>query len=104
MKIGATLASVVILTATAGFAVFAQAQGPNEVNVSGCPLQGVENNCLVIKGSDGTTYDISSAKPRPKVGYLGINLKGVKSDKVGICMQGPILEKIKWYYTKQSCR
>jgi hypothetical protein len=79
------------------------ARAAEKVSVQGCPTAGVEHNCLVIKGTDGATYDISGAKPRPRTGYLAISLTGEKSDRMGICMQGPILIKIKWTYTKQSC-
>ena len=74
-----------------------------QVSVSGCPMPGVEARCLIIRGTDGQLYDISAANPRPTPGYLGIQLTGTKSNRVGICMQGIILENITWGYTRQRC-
>ena len=52
-------------------------------------------SCLILKGPDNITYDISAAKPAPRVGFLAIELSGTKSDKLGICQQGVILEGIR---------
>lgn len=73
------------------------------VNLVGCPTTGVEMNCLVLKGPDNVVYDISSTEPRPRLGYLAIQLSGTKSHKLGICQQGPILENIQWNYTTTKC-
>ena len=76
--------------------------GGNTVSVTGCPTQGTAN-CLVIKGQDGSSYDISSAKPRPKPNYLVIRLTGRKTDRVSMCNAGTVLDQIKWSYTRQKC-
>ncbi len=67
------------------------------------PTAGVEVNCLVLKGPDNVVYDISAAKPRPRLGYRAVQLSGTKSHKLGICQQGPILENIQWSYTTTKC-
>jgi hypothetical protein len=58
---------------------------------------------LVLKGPDNVLYDISAAKPRPRLGYMAVQLSGGKSHKLGICQQGAILEDIQWRYTKEKC-
>jgi hypothetical protein len=74
-----------------------------KVTLAGCPTTGVEMNCLMLKARDNGDYDISAAKPRPRVGYLAVQLSGTKSKKVGICQQGVILEDIQWSYTEKKC-
>lgn len=73
------------------------------VTVIGCPRLGIEVNCLVIQGQDTTTYDISSAQPRPQPNDRVIQLTGTKTHKFGICMQGIILSNITWTYTDTPC-
>ena len=73
------------------------------VNLVGCPTAGVEMNCLFLKGPDNVLYDISAAKPRPRLGYMAVQLSGGKSHKLGICQQGAVLEDIQWRYTKEKC-
>lgn len=73
------------------------------VSLVGCPIAGVEMNCLILKGRDNVAYDISAAKPMPRAGYLAVQLSGTKANKVGICQQGVILEDIQWSYTKEKC-
>ena len=74
-----------------------------KVDLVGCPATGVEMGCLILKGRDNVAYDISAAKPRPRVGYLAVQLTGVEAGKAGICQQGIILEKIQWSYTNEKC-
>ena len=73
------------------------------VNLVGCPAAGIEMSCLILKGQAGVAYDISAAKPRPRVDYLAVRLSGTKSHKLGICQQGVILEEIEWSYTDEKC-
>ena len=81
----------------------AQTAGTNKVSVTGCPVPGVEANCLVIRGSDNATYNISGAKPRPAIGQRAIRLTGNKTRKVSYCQQGIVLDNIAWSYTDQNC-
>lgn len=97
------LASIVLAAATASFAAAGKAEDGQEVTVRGCAAEGVESRCLILKGEDGTVYDISSARPRPQTFGRAISLTGVKSDKLGICQQGVILDRIKWSYTTRTC-
>ncbi len=92
-----------VLTPIAAALAQPKGEASDRVAFTGCPMQGVEGGCLVIQAPDGTAYDISSARPRPRPGYLRVRLTGRKSDRVGICQQGQILENIRWTYTKQRC-
>ena len=74
----------------------------SEVRLDGCPYPGVESGCLMIDGQ-GQTYDISSASPKPKVGYLAVSLRGTKSQNPTTCIQGIRLENVDWTYTKTKC-
>jgi hypothetical protein len=49
------------------------------------------------------SYDISAARPRPRIGYMAIRLSATKSSRLGICQQGIILEDIVWSYTNENC-
>lgn len=73
------------------------------VSLVGCPVAGVEMGCLILKGQDDVAYDITAARPRPRVGYLAVRLSGTKTKKLGICQQGVILEGIQWSYTGDKC-
>ena len=92
------------LLVMSGFMAIAQPTGSNKVTVTGCPLPGVEANCLVIRGPDNMTYNISAAKPRPAVGQRAIRLTGTKTKKVSYCQQGIVLNNISWSYTEQNCK
>jgi hypothetical protein len=78
----------------------------DRVDVQGCVRKGVEAKCLMLEASDGTKYNITSIKPRPKVDYLGIQVSGVKSSDPDTCQEGTLLKDIKWNgkYTKQNCK
>ncbi|MGH7126669.1 MAG: hypothetical protein ACREFI_19985 [Stellaceae bacterium] len=98
------LAAVVALLSYAPAALAQNAASPQPVTITGCPVAGVEGNCLAIT-SKGTTYNITSANPKPDPSkHLMISLRGTPDpDKVSICMQGTILKDIKWEYLKQTC-
>jgi|DewCreStandDraft_4_1066084.scaffolds.fasta_scaffold05734_7 hypothetical protein len=79
------------------------AAGAQKVTVEGCPVPGVEAGCLMIRGEDNVTYNISGARVRPNVGQRAIRLTGTKSRKVSHCMQGIVLDNISWTYIDQKC-
>jgi len=95
-------AALVLVSATFGLSTGLWAG--DALMVLGCPTRGVEMNCLIVRAPDGVTYDISSAKPRPRTDDLVIRLTGTKSDKLGFCQQGIKLDHVKWTYTKRKCR
>ena len=82
----------------------AQAQGA-QVNVLGCVRPGLIPSCLYIRdNATGQSYQINAASPRPDPAQrLVVRLRGIVANKVDMCMEGPILEKIRWSYTKMRC-
>jgi hypothetical protein len=93
-----------VLTMTSVIAQPSQAQGA-QVMIQGCVKQGVEGGCLIITDrASGKTYQINAAIPKPDPARgLVIRLRGTVVNKIDFCQQGPILEDIKWNYTKMRC-
>ncbi len=73
------------------------------VVVTACPYAGVTANCLLINGADGTVYNITGAKPRPRLESTMIRLRGTVSDKLSLCNQGAVLDQVRWRRTGQKC-
>ena len=95
--------SLALALLLAGFWIgVAVAQG-KKVTITGCPYPGVVATCLMIKDKDGTVYNITGANPKPVPGDVAIVLTGTVAQKVSICMQGAILDDIKWDRTKMRC-
>jgi len=103
MKIRTGIASAALLTAGV-FVANAQSVGSNKVTVTGCPLPGVEAKCLVIRGPDNVTYNITDAKQKPEIGQRAIRLTGTATKKLSYCQQGVVLSNIAWTYTDQKCK
>jgi hypothetical protein len=99
MKIRTGIAAAVLLV-TSGFLADAQ----QKVTVIGCPTPGVEANCMMIRGTDNKTYNISAAKQRPDIGQRAVRLTGTTSRKLSYCQQGIALDNIAWSYTEQNCK
>ena len=99
MKCKTTIAVAALLIA-GGFAANAQ----QRVTVIGCPMAGVEPNCLLIRGADNVTYNITGARQRPQPGQRAVRLSGTMSRKASYCQQGFVLENIVWSYTEQACK
>ena len=75
------------------------------VTANGCVSSGVEFGCLIVRDrKTNQPYSVGSASPRPDPARgLMVRLTGIVSASLGICMEGPRLEKIKWKYTKTKC-
>jgi hypothetical protein len=97
---GATLAAVLSLP----LPVAAAPSVGQRVSVSGCAFAGVTASCLMIKGADGTVYNITGVSPRPRMLDRMIRVRGTVSDKMSICNQGIVLDRIRWSRTRQQCR
>ncbi len=81
----------------------AQQGAGQRVRLAGCVSGAVETGCVVLWDRTGSVgYNITSAQPRPDPGRA-INVTGVVSNQMSFCMQGPVLEQIKWSYTKGRC-
>lgn len=94
----------IVAAAALIFACAAAANAQQRVTVIGCPIAGVEPNCLLIRGADNNTYNISGAKQRPQPGQRAIRLSGTTTKKSSYCQQGVVLENIVWSYTEQACK
>jgi hypothetical protein len=80
----------------------AAAEG-KKVTITSCPYPGVEFSCLMIKDKDGTVYNITGANPKPMPNDVVIILTGTVTQKLSICLQGIVLDDIKWQRTKMRC-
>src|SRR3954447_21264841 len=78
-----------------------QAQAPR-VSILGCVSGGVESGCSIITDNvSGKTYQINAANPKPDPArHLMVRLSGMIAQKIDFCQQGPVLEDIKWSYTR----
>ena len=104
----------ILMAAAAVVAISAvPAQAQTKVTVNGCVSGGVESastmkmGCLIIRDRASTqSYQINAAKPQPDPAKgLVVHLTGtVKTGGVDVCMQGPVLENIKWNYTRMKCQ
>lgn len=82
----------------------AAANAQQRVTVVGCPAAGAEPNCLLVRGADNVTYNISGANPVPAVGQRAIRVTGIPTRRTSYCRQGVVLANISWTYTDQNCR
>jgi hypothetical protein len=73
------------------------------VTFSGCAFTGTPDMCLMIKSPDGTLYNISALNPRPRALDRVIRVRGTVTDKVSVCNQGIVLDRIRWSRTRQRC-
>jgi hypothetical protein len=73
------------------------------VALTACPHVGVTAPCLTINGPDGSLYNITAATPKPPLNGRMIRLRATVSDKLGACMQGIALDRIRWTPVRQKC-
>jgi hypothetical protein len=95
----AAMASIVILPWPAQ----AAPKPDQRVTITGCPYTGVTASCLMIKGPDGTVYNITGVNPKPRHMDLMIRLRGYVTDKLSMCNEGVVLDRIRWTRTRQKC-
>ena len=72
------------------------------VSLTACPYEGITAPCLMIKGPDGTVYNISAAAKPPFNGRM-IRLRGTVTDRLSACTQGVVLDRIRWTPVRQKC-
>jgi hypothetical protein len=94
--------ALMLLGLTALPAQAATAAG-QRVTFSGCVVTGTPDVCLMIKSPDGTLYNISALNPRPRALDRIIRVRGTVTDKVSVCNQGIVLDRIRWSRTRQRC-
>lgn len=73
------------------------------ISVVACPYAGVTANCLVIKAADGTVYNITGMTPKPRPSGRMIWLRGTVTNKLSMCNEGIVLDRIRWTRTRQKC-
>lgn len=81
----------------------AESKRPEHVAVTGCPYPGVTANCLMIRGTNGSVFNISGISPRPRASGRMINVRGIVTDKMSVCGEGVVLDRIRWTRTRQRC-
>jgi hypothetical protein len=94
----AMLVGIAALSSTAA----AAPKAGQSVAITACVYPGVEGNCLMIRGADGTEFNINSANPKPPRDVM-IELRGTVTDKVSACNQGYVLDNIRWTATARKC-
>jgi hypothetical protein len=57
----------------------------------------------MIKAPNGTVYNISSVSPRPRLTGRMIRVRGTVTNKLSVCGQGIVLDRIRWTRTRQHC-
>jgi hypothetical protein len=95
---GAVLAGLLIAAAAQ-----AAPQVGERVALTACPHAGVTAPCLTINAADGTVYNITAATPRPAFNGRMIRLRATVSDKLSACLQGIVLDRIRWTPVRQKC-
>lgn len=73
------------------------------VSVTACPYAGVTAPCLMIKGADGTVYNITGANPKPPLNGRMIRLRATVTDKLSACTRGMVLDRIHWTPVRRKC-
>ncbi len=104
----AVAAVVLCVALVMAFAAGAETKGvetkrSERVSITGCPYAGVTGNCLMIKGPTGAVYNITSMLPRPRQSGRMIRVRGSVTDKMSICGEGIVLDRIRWTHTRQRC-
>jgi hypothetical protein len=94
-----TVIAATALVVSSAFAANAQ----QRVFVVGCPTTGVVAKCLVLRGPDNVTYNITDARQRPEIGQRAIQVTGIRSNRLSPCQQGVVLKNVAWTYTDQKC-
>jgi hypothetical protein len=97
-----TAAAILCATALA-WPAQAQPKRGERVSVTACPFPGTTAGCLMIRAPDGTIYNITAVSPKPRMSGRMIRLRGTVTDKISICGQGIVLERIRWTRTRQRC-
>jgi hypothetical protein len=104
MRAKLVLASAFVL---ADVLMVAAAQAAPQVGeriaLTACPHAGITAPCLTISGADGTVYNITGASPKPPFDGRMIRLRATVSDKLSACLQGIVLDRIRWTPVRQKC-
>jgi hypothetical protein len=105
LSAGAKLVSAgaVVIAALLSCAAQAAPQVGERVALAACPHAGITAPCLTVNGADGTLYNITAAIPKPPLNGRMIRLRATVSDKLSACLQGTVLDRIRWTPVRQKC-
>src|SRR5262247_3616493 len=103
MGMRARLVLVALMLGLTALPAQAASAAGQRVAFSGCAFAGTPDMCLMIKSPDGTLYNISALVPRPRALDRVIRVRGTVTDKVSVCTQGIVLDRIRWSRTRQRC-
>jgi hypothetical protein len=98
----AVSASTVLVAALLSCAAQAAPVG-ERVALTACPHAGITAPCLTVNGADGTLYNITAATQRPPLNGRMIRLRATVTDKLSTCLQGTMLDRIRWTPVRQKC-
>jgi hypothetical protein len=96
---GAVALAAVLIAAAAQ----AAPQVGARIALTACPHAGIMAPCLTVNGADGTVYNITGATPKPPFNGRMIRLRATVSDKLSACLQGIVLDRIRWTPVRQKC-
>jgi hypothetical protein len=96
-------AAIVAAASLTSVPASAEVRRNERVTITSCPYPGVTGNCLMIKGANGTVYNITAISPRPREHGRMIRVRGTITDKMSVCGEGIVLERIRWTRTRQLC-
>jgi hypothetical protein len=96
-------AAILMAVLMASWASQAEPRRGERVSITGCTYEGAAARCLMIRGKDGSRYNISAVSPRPRPSHRMIRVRGAVSDKASNCGEGIVLERIRWTRTRQQC-
>ena len=92
-----------VIWALISVSALAAPQAGERVALTACPHAGITAPCLTINGADGTLYNITGAAPKPPLNGRMIRLRATVSDKLSACLQGIVLDHIRWTPVRQKC-
>jgi hypothetical protein len=101
-RAGLLSGSALIAALVAGVAQAAPQVG-DRIALTACPHAGVTAGCLTVSAADGTVYNITGAVPKPPLNGRMIRLRATVSDKLSVCLQGTVLDRIRWTPVRQKC-
>jgi hypothetical protein len=97
------LAAVLLAAVLISAAAQAAPQVGERVALTACPHAGITAPCPTINGADGAVYNIAGATAKPPLNGRMIRLRGTVSDKLSTCLQGTVLDRIRWTPVRQKC-
>jgi hypothetical protein len=89
-----TIAAITAVAAAASLPATAET-----VRFIGCPVVAAEG-CLIVRNGP-IVYNISSARPSPRIGRRAIAVTADITGSIGLCFAKP-LDNIRWRYVRRT--